>query len=73
MLLRIILIGFILYMLYKMFGGKIALFDGAKDSSKSNKTDANELVECSSCGVYITTKEAIKKGGKFYCSDCAQG
>jgi protein-arginine kinase activator protein McsA len=68
MILRLILIAFIIYLLYKAFGGKFAL---PKKASKDEQTEANTLVECTKCGVYITYKEAVKKSGKIYCSDCA--
>ncbi len=75
MILKIILIGIIIYLLYRAFGGKIEL-PKAKKSQKVQKKqnlqeiEANTLVECSKCGVFVAYKEAIIKKGKIYCEDC---
>ncbi len=77
MILKIILIGIIIYLLYRAFGGKIEL-PKAKKTQKVKKEksedlkelEANTLVECSKCGVFIAYKEAIIKRGKIYCEDC---
>jgi uncharacterized protein len=38
-------------------------------SSNSNmKQDAQEMVECATCGVYVELNEAILSSGKYYCS-----
>ncbi len=29
----------------------------------------NECVECHSCGTYVVEREAIKRRGKYYCSE----
>jgi len=67
MWLKLILIGVILYYLYKAFGGKFELPKGKKESVD----DENTLVECCKCSTYITKKEAIFRGGKYYCDECA--
>ncbi len=74
MILKIILLAIILYLIYKAFGGKV--FSKQKSSfNKNNKKDlpeieANTLVECSKCGVFIVYKEAIIKNGKIFCEEC---
>jgi formamidopyrimidine-DNA glycosylase len=74
MFLKIILVIVILFILYRLLGGKVSLpsFKGDKKSQKSQKREleANTLVECNRCGIYITKQEAIKKRDKFYCSEC---
>jgi len=73
MFLKLVLIGIILYLLYRAFGGSISLPKKSNSTTTANKKEIEEntLVECCKCGVYITYKEAVKKGGKIYCSDCA--
>ena len=73
MFLKLVLIGIILYLLYRAFGGSISLpkKSSASKMDESKEIEENTLVECCKCGVYITYKEAVKKGGKIYCSDCA--
>jgi len=68
MILKLILIGAILYFLYKAFGGEFKL---PKKETKEEADDGDTLVECCKCGVFVAKKEAIKKGGKFYCDECA--
>ena len=68
MILKIILLILVIYGLYKLFGGEIAL-----PKKKENlQEDENTLVECSKCHIYITKKEAIVKKGKVYCDECAR-
>jgi uncharacterized protein len=71
MFLKLLLIALVIYMLYKAFGGSFALPKSNPKTKADKEVEANTLVECSSCGVYITRKEAIIKSGKIYCSDCA--
>jgi len=69
MFLKIILLLAVIYFLYKAFGGKIEI---PKPKSKEEKEiDQNTLVECCKCSIYITRKEATKKGDCYYCEDCA--
>jgi len=68
MVLKIIFLLIVLYLLYRLFGGKISL---PKKSNSIKKDEDNTLVECCKCGIYITKKEAIFKNGKYYCDECA--
>jgi len=67
MVLKLILIGVILYFLYRVFGGK---FNLPKKESRDEDGDGNTLVECCKCSVFVSKKEATKKDGKFYCDEC---
>ncbi len=67
---KIILILVVLYYLYKFFGGEFKL--PKKKSDTIDDKEANTLVECCKCGVYITQKEAIKKGECHYCQECKE-
>ncbi len=68
MFLKIIFILAILYGLYRLFGGSFKLPTANKEKKE---IEQNTLVECCKCGVYITKKEAKKKGECYYCEDCA--
>ncbi len=70
MILKLLLILLIVYGLYKLLGGEIAL--PKKKHNKVNSEDDNTLLECSKCHVYITKKEAIIKKGKIFCDECAK-
>jgi len=40
----------------------------ADKTTKKETTEANEMIECASCGVYIEINEAILSNAKYYCS-----
>ncbi len=69
MLIKIILLLILIYLLYKAFGGELKL---PQKKSSVDESDANTLVECCKCGVYITQKEAVKKGKCHYCQECKE-
>ena len=68
MILKWLIFGAIVYAVYVLF------FKDKSISSKGNKTsnkddnDSEEMVECCECGIFVATKEAFIKNGKFYCS-----
>ena len=74
MLLKLIVIGAVLYGLYRLAGGKLLPERGLGKSAPSRKGSPEEkeeedtLVECSSCSTYVVKKEAILYKGKYYCS-----
>ena len=74
MLLKLIIIGAVLYGLYRLAGGKLLPEKGLGKSASSSKEstdekgDENTLVECSRCSTYVVKKEAIFYKGKPYCS-----
>ena len=70
MLIKIILLLILLYLLYKAFGGDFKL--PKKKSSNIDENEENTLVECCKCEVYITQKEAVKKGKCYYCQECKE-
>jgi uncharacterized protein len=65
MLLKLIVFGLVFYWLYKIFGGKIVPNE-KKDEIELEDT----MVECENCSTFVSSKEAIKYKGKFYC--CAE-
>ncbi len=70
MFLKLVLLIAVVYLVYRAFGGKISL--PKKKNKEPKELDENTLIECSSCSVYITKKESIKRGGKYYCNECAR-
>ena len=66
MLLKLILFVVIGVLIYRALGGKLPILDGDK-SPDGNPTD-DTLVECETCGTYVTLKESITIKGKHYCS-----
>ena len=43
-----------------------------KRDKKNSDKEVEQMVECKSCGTFISTKEAFIQGGKYYCSkECA--
>jgi len=41
----------------------------SKEKKRAQKEEANEMIECSQCGVYCELDDAILSGAKYYCSD----
>ncbi|WP_292662498.1 PP0621 family protein [Nitratifractor sp.] len=73
MLLKLILIGAVLYGLYRLTGGRLLPEGGFKRAGKNGKkseaeSDDDTLVECEKCSTYVVKKEAIFYKGKYYCS-----
>lgn len=64
MILKILLVIGVIAVIYFMFIKKKPI------SSKGNDTklQANDMIECASCGVYVEVGEAILSNGKYYCS-----
>lgn len=60
MILKLILIGVIIFVVYKFFIKK-------KPLKQNDKNQVSELIECDSCGTYVELDEAILSGGKYYC------
>ena len=77
MLLKLILLGVVLYAVYKLMGGKLPEMGGRKKDTipkgeNKKKIEEDTLVECEKCGTYVTHKESIIVKGKIYCSkECA--
>jgi|LGOV01.1.fsa_nt_gb uncharacterized protein len=80
MLLKFIIIAVVLFVLYKLLGGKLPEIGGRGGRKKDTipkgedkkKIEEDTLVECEKCGTYVTYKESIIVKGKIYCSkECA--
>lgn len=69
MWLKLLIIGGILYALYRFAGGRI--LPERKETARNGDEELEEeetLVECSKCSTYVVKKEAIFYRGKYYCS-----
>ena len=43
-----------------------------KEKPSKKELDGDTMIECAKCSTFISTKEAIIKDGKFFCSrECA--
>ena len=39
------------------------------NNNKKDTLESNDMVECTSCGIYSEINDSILSSGKFYCSD----
>jgi uncharacterized protein len=65
MILKLIIFAIVGILIYKFLGGKFPKFG---KSPHEKKLDDDTLVECAKCHTYVTVKESIVVGGKYYCS-----
>ncbi|HSR74058.1 MAG TPA: PP0621 family protein [Sulfurovum sp.] len=69
MILKLLIFTIVAVLIYKIFGGKLPTFGKSEDEKK---LEDDTLVECATCHTYVTVKESIIVGGKYYCSqECA--
>jgi uncharacterized protein len=54
-------------MIYKFFGGQLPGL-GRKKPNLHEDLDEDTLVECETCGTFVTIKESIIIHKKYYCS-----
>lgn len=64
-LIRIIVIGLIIYLLIRIF----KRWSANKTSHVAKKqSEHDKMVRCDICQLHVPENEALKKNGKFYCS-----
>lgn len=70
MILKVILFAIVGLLIYKFFGGQLPSFknSASKKSASQKKLEEDTLVECETCGTYVTLKESELIQGKYYCS-----
>jgi len=74
MILKALLVGAVIYIVYIMFFKQKAVKTTQTEKKSQNKQQADEMVECTTCGVYVEISEAILSSGKYYCSqECIDG
>jgi len=68
MLFKILILAAIIFGVYYFFIKAKPIQNSKKNSDK----DEDIMVECHKCKTYVSSKEAIIKNGKYYCSkECA--
>lgn len=66
-----LVIGAIYYLFFRK-PSKAADNSGAANGKKEDKKLDDVMVECAKCGTFVSSKEAIIKDGRYYCSkECA--
>ena len=69
MILKALLLGAVIYIVYIMFFKQKSVKSTPKEQKTQDKPQANEMVECANCGVYTEISECILSNGKYYCSN----
>lgn len=67
MILKVLLVLAVIGIVYFMFIKKKPIQNSKPP--KNTKQESNDMVECSSCGVYSELGETIISNNKYYCSD----
>jgi uncharacterized protein len=78
MIFKLIILAAVVYVVYILFFRDGNLLDKVKEQkgkmSKSKKEeDIETVVECHTCGVFVSVDEAILKDGHYYCSKKCAG
>ena len=68
MILKVLLVGVVIAIVYFTFIKKKPSKVTQESSKKKDEAKANDMVECASCGVYSELKECILSDAKYYCS-----
>ncbi|MBN2896638.1 MAG: hypothetical protein JXK05_12195 [Campylobacterales bacterium] len=67
MLLKILLLIAVLFTVYWLFFKK-------KPLSKHSNESSDEMIACAHCGTFVSTRDALLSGGRYYCSrECMEG
>ena len=65
MLKWLLIIG-VIWFVYNFYIKKKSL--SSSNSTQNQKLEDNDMVQCSTCKVYVEINEAILSNGKYYCS-----
>lgn len=65
MILKIIAVIIVAFLVYILFFKKSRERDLV---NKKNEKIEDEMIECPTCGTYVSSNEAIVSNGRFYCS-----
>ncbi len=68
MLLKILLVIGVIAAVYFFLIKKSTPLTKERHANNSREDDDETMIECATCGTYISTSEAIVSSGKFYCS-----
>ena len=75
MILKLLLVIAVIGIVYFMFIKKKPIQNKTKTTKKDKKKEkleANDMIECPTCGIYSELGECVLSNGKYYCSsECA--
>jgi len=74
MILKLLLIVAVIAAVYFMFFKKKPIQNkpDKTDTKRADKDEANDMIECPTCGVYSEINDCVLSNGKYYCSsECA--
>jgi len=73
MILKLLLVIAVIGVVYFMFIKKKPIKNSTKNETtkneKNEKPQSNDMVECSTCGIYAELSDSILSNNKYYCSD----
>lgn len=65
-LIRLIIIGLIIWLLYRAF--QRMLNKPQQQGPDKRPSISHDMVKCAHCGIHIPRDEALEKDGRYYCS-----
>ena len=68
MILKVLLVVGVIGIVYFMFIKKKPANISQNRANKKETPKADDMVECSSCGVYAQVSESLLSGSEYYCS-----
>ncbi len=72
-MMQFVIIAAVIAVVYFLYFKKKPIQTTVQPKPKAKKEEANEMIECASCGVYCELGDAILSNAKYYCSDeCVQ-
>ena len=73
---KLLVIALLITAIYYLFIRQPKKTEGSgtkKPKDKNSDKSAEVMVECAKCGTFISSKEALIKDGRYYCSkECAE-
>ena len=75
MILKVLLVVAVIGIVYFLFIKKKPLRKTPTNNKKPNTTDdeSNDMVQCTTCGVYSELSHTVISNNKYYCSDTCIG
>ena len=72
-MMQYVIIAALIALVYFLYFKKKPIKNQSQSKPKNTKEEANEMIECASCGVYCELEDSILSNAKYYCSDeCVQ-
>ena len=67
-LIRLLVIVAIVWLVYRMYQNWLSSNKIAR-KQRARQAEIKNMVQCSRCGLHLPENEALRQGGKFYCSE----